>query len=98
MNTPKPFTVIAVPDSLEHKYQGSGYAIAAVSPDQTKLIDFCYVRDLDPDFEGEATTPAIAARAIQNNERIKETALFFEEPGFSTFAFGMLSGREFTLL
>jgi hypothetical protein len=42
---------IAISPALAAKYQGSGYAIGAVIGDH--LIDFKYLRDALPDFEGD---------------------------------------------
>lgn len=58
-------TVFKIPEALAHKYQGAGYAIGAALNGQ--LIDFAYLRDVLPGFDGDYADSggeALAAKAI----------------------------------
>lgn len=85
---------IKIPDSLEKKYDGSGFALAAISIDGLSLIDFRYCRDIDDSFD-EDVSPLAAAAQIVANGRFKAFGEFFEIEDHSRVAFGMISCREF---
>lgn len=80
-----------VPDSLLHKYTGSGYALAAITGD--RLVSFVYLVDALPGFD--ADSPHAAFFAI-NDDRL---APFVRElSSLGNVSFGMLSAYEFTEL
>ncbi len=85
---------IRIGDDLAHKYDGSGYVLAAVSVDGTRVIDFVYCRSLDPGFDDNAPL-GVAARSSVDNVRFQAHGEFFEVPGHSTMAFGLVSCWEF---
>ena len=84
---------IRITDDLAHKYDGSGYVLAAVSLDGTRVIDLVYCRDLDPDFDDNAPL-GVAARSIAGNARCQAHGEFFDVPGLSTMMFGLISCWE----
>lgn len=88
---------LKVGDDLEKKYRGSGLALAAVSVDGETLIDFAYCRDIDADFD-EEMSPAEAAVWVSDSPRFQAHGQFFEVPGHSVMAFGMISCWEFVQL
>lgn len=88
---------IRIGGDLAHKYDGSGYVLAAVSLDGTRVIDLVYCRDLDPDFDDNAPL-GITALSIADNSLFRAHGEFFDVPGHSTMAFGLVSCWEFLLL
>ena len=88
---------LKIPDALEAKYAGCGFALAAVSLDGKSLIDFRYCRDIDDSFD-EDSSPDEAAARIANSERFKAFGEFFEVAGHSRMTFGMVSCWEFVEL
>lgn len=80
-----------VPDSLEHKYHGSGYALAAISGGE--LASFVYLEDVLEDFDPAA--PHAAFMAV-NDDRLGPTVR--ELSALGNVSFGMLGSREFTEL
>lgn len=88
---------LRVGDDLANKYHGSGLALAAVSTDGARLIDFAYLRDIDADFD-EEMSPAEAAVWISDEPRFQKYGEFFEVPGHSMMVFGMMSCWEFVPL
>lgn len=88
--------VLNVPEELFSKYNGSGYALAAVSLDGKMLIDFTYCRDIDNLDEGLSGDEMI--EAIADNPRFIALGKFYEVSGYSRMAFDMLSSYEFVEL
>ncbi len=88
---------IRIGGDLAHKYDGSGYVLAAVSLDGTRVIDLVYCRDLDPDFDDNAPL-GVAARSIADNARCQAHGEFFDVQGYSSMAFGLISCWEFVPL
>lgn len=86
-----------VPDALEKKYAGSGFALAAISLDGSQLVDFRYCRDIDESFD-ESVSPLEAVEQIAENEHFKVAGEFYEVPGQTRMAFGMISCWEFVEL
>ena len=84
---------IRIGGDLAHKYDGSGYVLAAVSLDGTHVLDLVYCRDLDPDFDDNAPL-GVAARSIAGNARCQAHGEFFDVPGLSTMMFGLISCWE----
>ena len=78
--------VFKIPDSLEKKYKGSGYALAASLGG--KLIDIAYVSEIIPDFDD--TDPA----AFVTDDRLGPKVREFQSLG--EVHFGMCSCWEFT--
>jgi len=46
---------LKITDSIAHKYQGPGVALAACMND--KIIDLVYLTDIFPDFDGSINSP-----------------------------------------
>lgn len=88
--------VLSIPEALADKYQGCGYALAAVSLDGMTLVDFSYCRDIDSDFEDEEGNSNLSL--LLQNPKFKAYGEFFEIHGQTRMAFGMLSGHEFVEL
>lgn len=90
------FKIAGVP-GLEAKYQGSGYAIGAVVGGQ--LVDFKYLRDALPDFEGDHTEDGDGhelAMAAMSDPRIGPAVRQIQALG--DVVAGMCSGYEFVVL
>ena len=85
--------VYKVPERLFDRYHGAGYAFAGVSPGGD-LLDFVYLRDIDENFDDEQTAEVVALRAAAD-PAMQARGSFFEVPGKSTMAFGMISCYEF---
>lgn len=90
-------SALKVGDELANKYHGSGLALAAVSLDGSRLIDFAYLRDIATDFD-EEMSPAEAAVWISDEPRFQSFGEFFEIAGHSVMVFGMISCWEFVAL
>ncbi len=86
--------VFKIPEALEAKYQGSGYALAAIRTDGSALIDFAYCREIDESFDKDCGLAATLA-AVADNPRFRAQGEFFEVAGHSRMAFGMVSCGEF---
>lgn len=84
---------LKIPQSLSEKYDGSGYALAAVST-TGEIVDFCYCRKIDDSID-EDCSPEDMAYSIMDNPRVMEHGKFFEIEGMSRMAFGMISCWEF---
>lgn len=76
--------VFKVPDSLADKYHGTGQAVAATVGGQ--LVDFVYIEDALPDFEGPATAAIGDARILPVVRQLQ---------ALGEVHFGMLSCWEF---
>ncbi len=48
-----------IPDTLAHKYHGSGHALAASAGGQ--LVDLVYLADVLPDFDADAPGAVLAS-------------------------------------
>lgn len=83
--------------ALEAKYHGAGYAIGAIINGQ--LVDFRYLRDALPDFEGDFTEDgngASLAMAAIKDARIGPTVRHMQALG--EVVVGMCSCNEFVVL
>ena len=79
--------VFPVPESLATKYHGAGHALAAVS--RGELVDFVYLDDIFPDYDGDA-------RRAVSDPRIQQDVRALQEQG--SVHIGMLSCMEFVEL
>ena len=82
-------------------YDGSGYALAAIS--DTQVVALAYIRDIDESLNTvelfiDELSPAEASATVAGSEKCAKTALFLEEKGFSNVAFGLVSAGEFNIL
>ena len=88
---------IAGDAALEGRYKGSGYAIGAVVWGQ--LVDFAYLRDALPDFEGDYTEDGdgqdLAMQALAD-DRLSPTVRHMQALG--EVVAGMCSAYEFVVL
>lgn len=83
--------------ALKAKYKGAGYAIAAVVNGQ--LVDFQYLRDVLPDFEGDSTEDGNGidlARAAIDDARLGPVVRQLQSLG--DIFLGMCSGYTFVVL
>ena len=76
-----------IPDTLEAKYKGAGYGLAATV--DGKIVDIAYLSDLLPDFDGDIET-------AMNDDRLGPTVRYLS--GLGSVHAGMLSGWTFTEL
>lgn len=91
----------AYPLSDIENYQGSGYALAAVS--NGKIVALAYIRDIDDNLNTvdlfiDELPPGQASLLIADSEKCAQAGRFFEEQGFTEVAFGLVSAGEFNLL
>lgn len=82
-------------------YDGSGYALAAISDNRVAAL--AYIRDIDESLNTielfiDELSPAEASVVVAGSEKCAKTALFLEEKGFSKVAFGLVSAGEFNIL
>ena len=88
---------IAGDAALEGKYKGTGYAIGAVVRGQ--LVDFAYLRDVLPDFEGDYTEDGdgqdLAMQAL-TDDRLGPTVRHMQARG--EVVAGMCSAYELVVL
>lgn len=88
---------IAGDAALEQKYKGAGYAIGAVVRGQ--LVDYAYLRDAIPDFEGDYTEDGdgqdLAMQAL-TDDRLGPTVRHMQALG--EVVAGMCSAYQFAVL
>lgn len=58
---PRAITVHKIPDSLAHKYHGSGHALVAVNA--SEVVDLVYLGDALPDFDVDRPNALLMALA-----------------------------------
>ena len=61
-----------IPETLGHKYQGSGHALAAITAGQ--VVDIVYLRDVLPDFNGDIVS-------VLDDDRLAPTARYLSALG-----------------
>lgn len=79
-----------VPDELENKYHGCGYALAATV--DGRIIDIVYLADLLPEFDGEQASAQAAIDDVRIVPKVRELQALGE------VHLGMLSCWEFVQL
>lgn len=72
----RPMNVYKIPESLAHKYHGSGHALAAVVRGQ--VVDLAYLDDVLTDFDQDA--PGALRRAL-NDDRLGPTVRHLQALG-----------------
>lgn len=82
-------------------YDGSGYALAAISDGQ--VVALAYIRDIDASLNTielfiDELSPTEASVAVAGSEKCAKRAQFLEEKGFSKVTFGLVSAGEFNIL
>lgn len=80
--------VFKIPDSLAHKYRGSGHALVSVTGGQ--VVDLVYLEDVLPDFDADAPGALVKALA---DDRLGPAVRHLQALG--QVSIGMLSCWEF---
>jgi hypothetical protein len=93
--------IFPIPTCLERTYKGAGYALVALTPDETALLAIRYLHDIDlgvatHDDAGNGLPPAEVAAAVAASPRYELAARGFNLHG--PVSFGMVSSWEFTEL
>lgn len=83
-------TVFKIPESLEGKYHGCGYAMASVTGGQ--VVNLIYLRDVIEEFDDDQASVTVAL----NDARIGASVRMLQATG-EVFA-GMCSCWEFVVL
>ena len=87
---------LKIPETLYHKYHGTGYGLVAVVNNQ--IVDLKYFEDIADDFyiDADVDTPADRLKEIIQDNRLSETVRYFQALG--DIYVGMFSCYEFVEL